>query len=63
MVGALAGKHLKKCVLELGGSDAFLVLDDADLDHAAQAAAAARLRNTGQACTCAKRFLVSSKVY
>ena len=57
-VAALAGKHLKKCVLELGGSDPFIVAKSADLDHTVPLAVTARLQNNGQACICAKRFIV-----
>jgi succinate-semialdehyde dehydrogenase/glutarate-semialdehyde dehydrogenase len=57
-VAALAGKHLKKCVLELGGSDPFIVTKSADLDHTIPLAVTARLQNNGQACICAKRFIV-----
>jgi succinate-semialdehyde dehydrogenase/glutarate-semialdehyde dehydrogenase len=57
-VAALAGKHLKKCVLELGGSDPFIVTKTADLDHTIPLAVTARLQNNGQACICAKRFIV-----
>lgn len=62
IIAAQAGKHIKKSVLELGGADVFVVLDDADLDKAVGAGAAARLINAGQACTAAKRFLVHEKL-
>lgn len=62
-VGEVAGRHMKKYVLELGGSDPFIVLEDADLDAAALAAAAGRFGNCGQACTASKRFIVLDAVY
>ena len=57
-LAALAGKYLRKCVLELGGSDPLLVLPDADVAFAGSMAAKARLINNGQSCIAAKRFLV-----
>lgn len=62
-VGEVAGRNRKKCVLELGGSDPFIVLDDADVDAAAAAAVVGRLSNGGQACTASKRFIVQDSVY
>lgn len=62
-IAEIAGKNLKKCVLELGGSDAFIVLEDADLELAAQNAALGRLQNCGQTCVAAKRFIILEGVY
>jgi succinate-semialdehyde dehydrogenase/glutarate-semialdehyde dehydrogenase len=62
-VAATAGQNLKKIVLELGGSDPFIVLDSADLPTVAQAAAAARMENGGQACNASKRMIVADGVY
>lgn len=61
-VATQAGAVLKKCVLELGGSDAYVVLDDADLEAAAEVAAAARMVNGGQSCIAGKRFIVLTSV-
>ncbi|WP_268934001.1 NAD-dependent succinate-semialdehyde dehydrogenase [Sinomonas notoginsengisoli] len=62
-VAEVAGRHMKKFVLELGGSDPFIVLADADLDKAVSDAVAGRLYNAGQACTASKRFIVEDGVY
>lgn len=61
-VASIAGKNIKKSLLELGGSDAFIVLDDANLAEAAKVGAKARLQNCGQTCIAAKRFIVKKDV-
>ncbi|MDT5180027.1 MAG: succinate-semialdehyde dehydrogenase / glutarate-semialdehyde dehydrogenase [Mycobacterium sp.] len=62
-VGELAGRHMKKAVLELGGSDPFIVLPGADVDDATSAAVAGRFGNAGQVCTSLKRMIVESSVF
>ncbi|MCB9231964.1 MAG: NAD-dependent succinate-semialdehyde dehydrogenase [Bacteroidia bacterium] len=62
-VAALAGKYLKKSLLELGGSNAFMVWEDADLDQVVQTAVTARMLNSGQSCIAAKRFILLDGIY
>ena len=62
-VAEIAGRNLKKVVLELGGSDPFIVLSTDDLDATVDAAVAGRFENTGQACNAAKRFIVAAGIY
>ena len=62
-VAAVAGKHIKKCVLELGGSDPFIVLADAPISQTVKEAIKGRLQNNGQSCIAAKRFIIHEQAY
>ena len=62
-VAILCAKHIKKSCMELGGSDPFVVLKDADMERAVDAAYASRMGNSGQACINAKRFIITAPVY
>ncbi|WP_430905546.1 NAD-dependent succinate-semialdehyde dehydrogenase [Maribacter sp. 2-571] len=62
-VASIAGQNLKKTVMELGGSDAYIILDDADLERATDLATYGRLQNNGQTCIAAKRFIVLDAIY
>jgi succinate-semialdehyde dehydrogenase/glutarate-semialdehyde dehydrogenase len=62
-VGANAGRNIKKCVLELGGSDPFVIFDDADIDKATDQFVLSRMSNNGQVCIAAKRLLIHDDVY
>ncbi|MBO0593606.1 NAD-dependent succinate-semialdehyde dehydrogenase [Cellulophaga sp. E16_2] len=62
-VASIAGQNLKKTVLELGGSDAYIILEDADLEKAVELATFGRLQNNGQTCIAAKRFIVLEAIY
>lgn len=62
-IAEIAGRHIRKSLLELGGSNAFIVWEDADLDQVVETAVNARMMNTGQSCIAAKRFIVLEGVY
>lgn len=62
-VAEIAGRYLKKCVLELGGSNAFVIAEDANLNESIQLALTGRFLNAGQSCIAAKRFFVAEKIY
>lgn len=62
-VATLAAKNLKKCSMELGGSDPFIVCEDADIDHAVSECALSRMINAGQICISGKRMILHEKIY
>lgn len=62
-IAALAGQYLKKSVLELGGSDPYIILNDADIPHAVKECVQSRILNTGQSCISAKRFIIEKGIY
>lgn len=61
-VAEICGRHMKKCVMELGGSDPYIILDDCNLDNAVQKCVESRMINNGQSCVAAKRFIVLSSI-
>lgn len=63
VIASLSGKYLKKCVLELGGSDPYIILKDADISHAVKICVQSRITNSGQSCIAAKRFIVDHSIY
>lgn len=63
IIASISGKYLKRTVLELGGSDPYIILEDADISHAVKTCVASRIVNSGQSCIAAKRFIVVQKVY
>lgn len=62
-VAAIAGKHIKKTVMELGGSDPLIVMEDADMERAAKISLLSRMQNAGQSCIAAKRFIILEKAF
>ncbi|KAL4463061.1 hypothetical protein ABPG74_007062 [Tetrahymena malaccensis] len=63
IIASVSGKHLKKCVMELGGSDPFIVLEDSDVNFAVDIVINGRLKNAGQVCNSSKRLLIHKKLY